>query len=134
MRNTQVKIAARIVSGKRKFDHISPVLQDLHWLPVSYMLRYRDGVMTFKCLNGLAPSYLSNKFNTRSEIHDCNTRNRDMLDVPLCRTAVGQRSFLFRAVSLWNDLPNSIKNITDINIFKASFKRMLQDECWSVNT
>ena len=36
--------------------------------------------------------------------------------------------------SLCNDLPNSIKNITDINIFKASFKRMLQDECWPANT
>ncbi len=59
-----------------------------------------------------------------------------MLDVPLhvYRTAVGQRSFLFRAVSLWNDLPNSIKNITEIKIFKAAHKRMLQYECWSINT
>ena len=47
--------AARIVSGTRKYDHITPVLQQLNWLPVSYMLRYRDAVMTFRCLKGLAP-------------------------------------------------------------------------------
>ena len=42
--------AARIVSGTRKYDHITPVLQQLNWLPVSYMLRHRDAVMTLRCL------------------------------------------------------------------------------------
>ncbi len=47
--------AARIVSGKWKFDHISPVLQDLHWLPVSYMLRYRDSVHDFQMFEWPSP-------------------------------------------------------------------------------
>ena len=26
--------AVRVVTGTKKFDHITPVLRDLHWLPV----------------------------------------------------------------------------------------------------
>ena len=47
--------AARIVSGKKKFDHITPSLMQLKWLPFSYMLRFRGTVMAFKCIRGMAP-------------------------------------------------------------------------------
>ena len=29
--------AARVVTGTRKFDHITPVLHQLHWLPVRHL-------------------------------------------------------------------------------------------------
>ena len=48
-------VAARIVPGTHKYDHITPALRQLVWLPVYYMLRYKDAVMTFKFLKGLAP-------------------------------------------------------------------------------
>ena len=38
---------------------------------------HNDAVMMHKCLNGLSPSYLSDKFCTRSTIHDRQTRYRD---------------------------------------------------------
>ena len=68
--------AARIATGTRKYDHVTPVLQQLFWLPLSYMLKFRDVVMAFKCMSGLAPSYLCDKFITRSKIHNANTRQQ----------------------------------------------------------
>ena len=50
--------AARLVSGSRKYDHISPVLHQLHWLPVDKRIIYKILLMVFKCLHNLAPSYL----------------------------------------------------------------------------
>ena len=47
---TVQNFAARIVTGTRKYDHITPVLQQLNWLPVSYMLQYKDTIMAYKCL------------------------------------------------------------------------------------
>ena len=67
---TVQNFAARIVTGTRKYDHITPVLQQLKWLPVSYTLRYKDAVMAFKCLKGLAPPYLARRFTSRSQTHD----------------------------------------------------------------
>ena len=40
---------------------------------------YTVGVLVFKCDKGLAPSYLSDRFVTRSTVHDRNTRNKDYL-------------------------------------------------------
>ena len=61
---TVQNFAPRIVSGTRKFDHVTPILKQLQWLPIVKQLEVRDATMVFKCLNGLAPPYLCQKFKT----------------------------------------------------------------------
>ena len=104
--------AARIVSGTRKFDHVTPILKQLQWLPIIKQLAVRDATMVFKCLNGIVPPYLCEKLKTRSEVHNCNTRNRDRLHISFCRTAAGQRAFTFRGQKLWNSLPDEFQSTT----------------------
>jgi hypothetical protein len=50
--------AARLVTRSKSRDHITPILHDLHWLPVKYRIIYKTLVLTFKCIHGLAPVYL----------------------------------------------------------------------------
>ena len=50
--------ACRIISGSKKYDHVTPILRQLNWLPVKQHMYYRDSIMAFKCMNGLAPGYL----------------------------------------------------------------------------
>jgi len=52
--------AVRVVTGAKKFDHITPVLRQLHWLPIRQRITFKLAMIVFKCLHGLAPSYLSN--------------------------------------------------------------------------
>ena len=99
--------AARIVTGARKYEHITPMLKELHWLPVAKQLEVRDILMAFKCIKGLAPPSLCNKFSTRSQVRTRNTRNKDKLHIPTFRSATAQRPFPYRAVQFWNDLPES---------------------------
>ena len=54
LQNVQ-NFACRIITGKRKFDHITPVLRELRWLPVTSFLTYTLGVLAFKCVKGLVP-------------------------------------------------------------------------------
>ena len=49
--------AARIVTGTRKYDHVTPSLEQLQWVPVSEQLVVWDAVMIFKCVHGLVPPY-----------------------------------------------------------------------------
>ena len=114
--------AARIVSGTRKFDHVTPILKQLQRLPIIKQLAVKDAAMVLKCLNRLAPPYLCQKFKTRSEVHNCNTRNRDRLHIPLCRTAAGQRAVTFRGQKLWNSLPDEFQSITNLDIFKVKIE------------
>ena len=50
--------AARLVSGLKKYEHISPVLHQLHWLPVEKRIIFKILLMVFKCLHNIAPTYL----------------------------------------------------------------------------
>ena len=50
--------AARVVSGSKKYDHITPVLKDLHWLPIRKRIEFKILLLTFKCMQGCAPLYL----------------------------------------------------------------------------
>ena len=49
---------ARIITSTRKYDHIQPIIRDLNWLNVESTVKYRDGIMAFKCVNGYIPEYL----------------------------------------------------------------------------
>ena len=89
-----------------------------------------DAVMMHKCLNGLSPSYLSNKFCTRSSIHDRHTRHRRNLNIPSCRIAAGQRAFYYRGVKIWNNLNEDLKQIADNTVFK---KRLINELICDVN-
>ena len=85
-----------LLSGKRKFDHITPTLKQLKLLPVSDLLYIRDAEQMYKCMNNLAPPYLSQLFTERSQTNSFLTRNRNSLQLPKCRTALAQQSFVFR--------------------------------------
>lgn len=87
-------------------------------MPVNDYLFYRDAVMTFKCMNGMAPSNLGSRFIKRGTISGRSTRNVYTLDIPRYKTATGQQIFLYRAVITWNNLPSDIKLSSSTNIFK----------------
>ena len=55
--------AARLLTSSRKYDHITPVLHELHWLPVKYRVHFKILLLTFKALNGMAPAYTSDLIN-----------------------------------------------------------------------
>ena len=61
--------AARIISGHGKYDHVTSILKELHWIPVKEHLYYRDAILTFKCMNGMVPEYMSLQFTTRVVNH-----------------------------------------------------------------
>ena len=116
--------AARVLTNTKKFDHISPVLRALCWPSIKNQLLVRDATMLYKIVNGLAPSYLECYVNKRSSIHSYNTRSRDNLVVPFCRTATAQRSFSYRAITTWNSLiSEETKNSATLSVFKRAVKR-----------
>ena len=122
---------ARIVTGSRKFDHITPLLKQLCCLPVNVSLHSRDIILAYKCLNGYAPEYLTERFIARSQIHDRATRKKDSWNVPLYRTAAGQRSFFFSAVKPWNDLPDYIKSENNLRNIKQFLRTYLFKQLYS---
>ena len=51
--------AARLVWKAKKSDHIHPILDTVHWLPVAYRIQYKISTICFNSISGTAPQYLS---------------------------------------------------------------------------
>ena len=95
--------AARLLTGTRKHKHITPVLRDLHWLPVHERIRFKILLMTFKCLNQLAPSYLSDLLIHYRLSRTLRSSDKELLVQPRCHLKTyGERAFSFIAPKLWN--------------------------------
>ena len=121
-------MAARLITDTMKFDHINPVLYNLHWLPVNFRIQFKILMITFKAIHGMAPSYLSDLICIRSSSR-YSLRNNDtiFLERPkwVMRTTLGARSFHASAPALWNNLPAYIRVIDSLALFKSTLKTYL---------
>ena len=118
--------AARMLSLRRKFDHITPVLKDLHWQPVEQIIEYKVLLLTYKALHGKAPAYISQLLSLYTPTRPLRSENKNLLRVPRCLLeGFGRRCFAYAAPSLWNPLPTPVKRASSIDTFKSSLKSYL---------
>ena len=75
--------ATRVVSGSKKYDHISPVLKDLHWLPIRKMIEFNILLLTFKCMQGCAPLYLRELLAKQANTRTLRSNTKNLLQIPL---------------------------------------------------
>ena len=102
--------AARLVTLTRKRDHITPILKQLHWLPVEYRPQYKILMHTYKALNDMGPLYIKELLGVYRPTRSLRSASRSLLVVPHTRTQTyGCRCFGKSAPQLWNDLPESVK-------------------------
>ena len=120
-------MAARLITDTMKFDHIKPVLYNLHWLPVNHRIQFKILMITFKAIHGMAPSYLSNLICIRSSSRYSLRNDTIFLERPkgVMRTTLGARSFHGYVPALWNSLPVHIRTIDSLALFKKSLKTYL---------
>ena len=116
--------AARIITGARKYDHITPYLQQLGWLSVKDHISYRDFLVMFKCINGMAPEYLSKNFSTRSSVHDRETRNRNNLENLFLRQALGRGPLNTVQQSYWTNLTVNSKILVVLSFLRNNWNNI----------
>ena len=119
-------IAARYVTGARKYDHITPILVQLHWLPVSYRIVFKHLLFVYKSLNGLCPQYLTNLLEHRKSARSLRSNSQDLLVQPSCKTKTyGDRAFSVCAPKIWNSVPLEIRHSSTVLLFKKKLKTFL---------
>ena len=107
-----LNFAARLITGVRRCDHISPALASLGWERVDGMVARHDCFNVYRALSShCCPEALRDMFGKRSDVSSRTTRATDAGDlrVPRCRLAQTQRGFRHRAVRTWNALPTKVK-------------------------
>src|SRR4029434_9746467 len=51
--------AARLVFNQPKRAHVTPLLIDLHWLPVAARIKFKSLMLAYRVIAGSAPTYLN---------------------------------------------------------------------------
>ena len=97
---------ARLITQSCKYDHITPVLINLHWLPVEYRVKFKLLLLTFKALNELAPKYLTEMIEYYTPSRTLRSSSAFLLkQVRFNLQSYGEKSFTISAPMLWNNLP-----------------------------
>ena len=118
--------AARIITFTGKYDHISGVRKDLHWLPIKERIEFKILMFCFKALNGLAPTYVSQMIKRYVPARALRSGSLDLLEIPKTKLKTfGDRAFSTAAPTLWNALPAELKRIADVEKFKRGLKTHL---------
>ena len=115
--------AARLITRTRKHEHITPILADLHWLPVQYRPQYKILTYVYCALNDIGPAYIRELVNLHVPNRSLRSSSTKLLTVPKVRTKTyGERQFDWVAASLWNNLPNSLRQCKSLECFKIQLK------------
>ncbi len=123
--------AARLLTRSQKRDHITPVLQSLHWLPVRYRVDFKILLIVYKSLNGMAPSYISDLLIEHNVTRSLRSSNQRLLFIPKTRRKCrGDHAFATTAPRLWNDFPLFIRMASSVAIFKSKLKTYLFDKAF----
>ena len=118
--------AARILMRVRKYDHITPTLRSLHWLPIAYRTQFKISPLTHQCLYGNAPPYLKELLERKPDTRCLRSSNTNLLITPDTNLrTMGDRAFCHSAPCLWNDLPEHLRAPQSINVFKNGLKTYL---------
>lgn len=125
--------AARLLTATRKHEHITPVLQSLHWLPVRFRVDFKILLFVFKCVHGLAPQYLSDLIQPYAPTRSLRSADLSLLVVPKTKRKLrGDRAFSVAGPKLWNDLPLHIRQADSLPVFKSLLKTYLFS--WAFNS
>jgi len=116
--------AARLVTGTQRTEHITPVLQSLHWLPVRQRIIYKLATLVHKCLTGRVPAYLAEYCRqTDTRRPGMQSAGTSTLEVLRTRTVLCDRSFAVAGLRIWNSLPAGIRDPT---LSRGTFATLLK--------
>lgn len=117
---------ARVVTSARRRDHITPVLADLHWLPINARIKYKIAVLIYKTLTTQQPSYLYELLQLHRPARQLRSSQHNRLDDVVVGTVFAGRAFAHAAPTIWNSLPTELTDqLTSITVFKRHLKTYL---------
>ena len=109
--------AARIISNTSRYTSITPVLKNLHWLPVEHRSVFKTATLVYKFLHTGFPKYFAPYISSYSSSYSTRRSQSggNFLVIPKFQPSVHKsvkqfgHSFAFDAPTVWNALPEEIR-------------------------
>ena len=110
--------AARLLTLSSKYNHITPILRELHWLPVKYRIIYKTLLLAYKCLQGVEQFIIKN-FSRNINLVAMSVLPRNFASLLLSHQHNMVSDLSLPASELRDDLPLHVKNPRTLVKFKS---------------
>ena len=118
-------ICVRLVLHKEQYHSTTECLKTIQWLPIFQRIKHILLTSVYKCLKDMAPAYLSNQLtlNPISRLGLRSVGEYKKLIIPRVKNKTfAARSFSMLGPTWWNQLPNEIKTLGSLDVFKKHLK------------
>ena len=128
LQHVQNSLSRVVIPSVKRTDHIQPVLQRLHWLPVSQRITYKIALLTFKALflqRTFLPFWAPYTISTCLQFIWCLRSSNQQLFLSLLRSHLLKKRFTFAAPTVWNSLPLHLRLSSSVHSFRSQLKTHL---------
>ena len=95
------------------------LLQNLHWLPIEWRIRFKLATLAYKALHTGQPPYLAELLRPHEPVRSSSSL---LLSVPRCNLELGSSAFRISAPTIWNSLPVNIRDSPSLPTFRRHLK------------
>nr|XP_060618433.1 uncharacterized protein LOC132767443 [Anolis sagrei ordinatus] len=128
------RAAAMVLTGAGRREHTTPLLYQLHWLPISYRTQFKVLALAFKALNGSGPTYLSERISAYQPARTLRSSGEALLSIPPASqvrlAGTRDRAFSVVAPRLWNALPIEIRSASSLMAFRKKLKTWMFEQAF----
>ena len=118
--------AGRLVTKHGQFTPNRVVLHQCGWLSVRQLVQYHSLLLLFKVKLQAKPEYFKAVFTTEFAYRTRLATGMGIRRDDRTNYDVTKRSFVLRTISIWNELPNSIRSAKTIAQFKKNLKSWIE--------
>ena len=127
--------SARLLKGLSRRERVTPILIELHWLPIKARIVFKICTLVFQAMKYGKPQYMRNLLkdytpNTNMSLRHVSESFR--LEHQRSRLQMGNRAFEISAPRLWNRLPENVRASKNIEVFKKRLKTFLFSDCFDI--
>ena len=122
-----LKKAVRIVCGKARLEHTTPLFKELGMLPLHHQIDYNVSKLMHRFVNKTIPKTFDKTWEITGQVSGRVTRNAGKIYIPHFQLEYFRRQPLFAYPRIWNEIPIRIRNIQDEQIFSNQLKRHIMN-------
>ena len=115
-----LNFGARVISDRRKYDHISDVFRELNWLDARRLVMYHRLCLIHSAITTGRPESVADVIGTSAQ-HHYQTRGSSQRVLSRIRTEQGRRRLCYSGVREYNQLPFD----TNTRGFRSRLRRHL---------
>ena len=116
---------ARVVLSAPRFSPSLPLLKQLHWLPVNYIIQFKLSTLTYRALAIHQPPHMAGLLHFSNIPRQIRSSTKQQLSISRTKLNLGKRTFSVAAPIIWNELPTTQTSCESLASFRKHLKTYL---------